>query len=69
LLRRHPERPLKGKQRWEKRRDSFRRGWETAPGHDGLRSPAVLLYATGSLGWLARVHNLPGPEAFREPRR
>jgi hypothetical protein len=69
LLRRHMERPLRGKQRWEQRRDGFRRGWETAPGRDGLPGPAVLVYATGSLGWLARVHDLPGPETFRAPRR
>jgi len=39
LLRRHLERPMKGKQRWEHRLASFRRGWEVAPGRDGLPSP------------------------------
>jgi len=67
LLRRHMERPLIGQQRWEQRRDSFRRGWEIAPGRDGLPNPAGLLYGTVSLGWLARAHDLPGPETFREP--
>ncbi len=67
LLRRHLERPLRGKQRWEHRLASFRRGWEIPPGRDGLPSPAVLVYATESLGWLARVHDLPGPETLREP--
>ena len=32
-----------------------------------LPSAAVLVYATASLGWLARVHDLRGPETFREP--
>jgi hypothetical protein len=67
LLRRHMERPLIGKQRWEQRVDSFRRGWEIAPGRDGVPSPAVLAYATVSLGWLARLHDLPGPEELQEP--
>ena len=67
LLRRHMQRPLKGVQRWEQRVGSFRRGWEIAPGREGISSPAVVMYATESLGWLARLHDLPGPETFREP--
>jgi hypothetical protein len=67
LLCRHMQRPLKGKQRWEDRIRHYRRGWEIAPGRGGLPSPAVLMYSTSSLGWLARVHDLPGPETFREP--
>ena len=67
LLRRHMERPLKGKQQWEDRIRHYRRGWQIAPGRDGLPSSAVLVYSTLSLGWLARVHNLPGPETLREP--
>ena len=65
LLRRHLERPLTGKQRWEPRLDSFRRGWAAAPGRDGLPDP-VLAYTTEALGWLARVHDLPGPDTFRQ---
>lgn len=67
LLRRHLERPLKGKQRWDQRLANFRRGWEIAPGRDGLGIPAVRVYATESVGWLARVHDLPAPETLREP--
>jgi hypothetical protein len=67
LLRRHMERPLEGKQRWKDRIRHYRRGWEIAPGRDGLPSSVDLVYSTLSLGWLARVHDLPGPETFREP--
>jgi hypothetical protein len=49
-LRRHMERPLKGKQRWEDRIRHYRRGWEIAPGRESLPSPAVLVYSTLSLG-------------------
>ena len=65
LLRRHLERPLQGQQRWEQRMDSFRRGWEAAPGL--LPGSAGLLYSTQSLGWLARVHDLPGPQTLQKP--
>jgi len=67
LLRRHMKGPLIGKQRWEQRLDSFRRRRRSRLAGDGLPSPAVLVYATASLGWLARVHDLRGPETFREP--
>lgn len=67
LLRRHLERPLKGQQRWEQRLASFRRGWEIAPGRDGLPGSAVLVYDTESLGWLAQVHDLIDQETLRQP--
>lgn len=66
-MRRHLERPLKGQQRWEQWLASFRRGWELAPGRDGLPSSAVLVYDTESLGWLARVHDLIDQETLRQP--
>jgi hypothetical protein len=69
LLRRHLERPLVGAQRWQQRVDSFRRGWDAAPGRAGLPGPAVLVHATESLGWLARVHDLPGPQTLHDPGR
>jgi len=67
LLRRHLERPLRGSQQWEQRFESFRRGWEAAPGRDGLPGPGMDVYSTESLGWLARVHDLDDPETFAEP--
>jgi hypothetical protein len=63
LIRRYMERPLRGHQTWPDRIGGFWRGWESAPGC--ARPPQ---YGTGALGWLARVHNLPGPATFREPR-
>jgi len=62
LICRHMERPLRGQQTWRDRIGGFRDGWETAPGG----RPAQ--YGTGALGWLSRVHHLPGPASFREPR-
>jgi len=67
LIRRRLQRPLRGQQTWQGRIEPFRRGWELAPGRDGL-SPAVLPFGTESLGWLARVHALVGPRALQEPR-
>jgi hypothetical protein len=63
LMRRHMERPLRGHQTWRDRIGGFRHGWGNAPGRD--QSPQ---HGTGALGWLARVHDLPGPATFREPR-
>jgi hypothetical protein len=62
LIGRHMERPLRGHQTWRDRIGGFRHGWESAPGED--RPPPL---GTPALGWLARIHNLPGPAAFREP--
>jgi hypothetical protein len=63
LIRRHMERPLRGQHTWPCWIGGFRDGWETAPGG----RPAQ--YGTGALGWLSRVHHLPGPISFQEPRR
>jgi len=63
LIRRHMERPLRGAQSWASRINGFRHGWETAPALD--LAPRL---ATAELGWLSRVHHLPGPATFREPR-
>jgi hypothetical protein len=63
LMRRHIERPLRGQQTWPDRVGGFRHGWEDASGSD--QPPQ---HGTGALGWLARVHDLPGPATFREPR-
>ena len=41
----------------------FWRGWDSATGGD--RPPP---YGTSALGWLSRVHDLPGPASFQEPR-
>jgi hypothetical protein len=63
LIRRHVERPLRGAQTWPSRINGFRHGWETAPAPD----PAPRL-AAAEMGWLSRVHHLPGPATFREPQ-
>ena len=63
LIRRYMERPLRGHQTWPDRIGGFRHGWKLHPG--GHRPPQ---HGTGALGWLTRVHNLPGPASFREPR-
>lgn len=66
LIRRHMQRPLHGQQTWQSRIEAFRRGWELAPGRDGL-SQAALPLATASLGWLARIHGLVDPHGLHEP--
>jgi hypothetical protein len=63
LLGRYMERPLRGHQTWPDRIGGFRHGWDSTPGDD--RPPQ---HGTGALGWLARLHKLPGPASFREPR-
>lgn len=65
LIRRHMELPLRGAQNWRGRIERFRRGWEQAPERDAL--PQVIHYATEPLGWLARVHDMPGPATFNDP--
>jgi hypothetical protein len=63
LITRHMERPLRGHQTWADRIGGFRHGWDSAPGSG--RPPQ---HGTGALGWLARVHTLPGPSSFRGPQ-
>ncbi len=63
MTRRYMERPLRGEQTWAYRIGGFRNGWENAPGPG--RPPQ---HGTAALGWLARIHNLPGPGTFPEPR-
>jgi hypothetical protein len=64
LLKRHLERPLRDEQSRGPLLERFRRGWELAPGRDGL--PQVLAWATEPLGWLARVHDLLDPATLSE---
>lgn len=63
LIRRHMERPLRGHQTWLDRIGGFRHGWDSTPG-----STQPPQHGTPALGWLTRVHNLPGPVTFQEPR-
>jgi hypothetical protein len=62
LVRRRMERPLFLHETWSERIGWFRDGWEGAPGSG--QSPQ---YGPAALGWLSRVHGLPGPATFREP--
>jgi hypothetical protein len=62
LIRRYMERPLRGQQTWPDRIGGFRQGWESAPGSHGSSQRG-----TAALGWLAGVHDLPGPATFQEP--
>lgn len=59
LLTRRLGRPLRDGQSRVPILDRFRRGWELAPDRGELPQP--VLWATESLGWLARVHDLLDP--------
>jgi hypothetical protein len=63
LIRKYMERPLKATQTWQERIGAFRKGWEKAPG----QSPGPQ-HGPGALGWLARIHNLPGTTSYRQPK-
>jgi hypothetical protein len=62
LMHRYMERPLPGDQSWSERIDGFTRGWE-----DALSPGQPPQHGVSAFGWLARIHGLPGPLAFRGP--
>ncbi len=61
LVRRHLERPLRGKQTWETRLRLFTEGFETE------ELNGINLHGERALGWLSRAHDLVEPSTIERP--